>query len=301
MRSWNISRERCCLPDSSPAATGLETGAAPRSRLEISFAIGADGATQLTHQFAGYPFHLCRPFRLEGDPAGMLTLYLQSCSGGIYEGDRLSTFIQIGEGAAAHVTTQAATIAYGMREAGAHHRALLQAATGSLLEYIPDPVILFPRTRLDSRLIISAEPASRVIAAEAFLLHDPLAQARPFAALASLLQVEEARTGRLLFRDRIDITGEAWLTRNPGVTGTAAGMATMIMLGSHIDAVLEPLRARVEAASGLWAGASLLPDGVGAVCRILAQDSRGLRAGISAAWHAARMHWTGAEPAQRRK
>ena len=90
------------MPDSSPAPTELQVSAAPRSRLELSFAVGADGETQLTHQFAGYPFHLCRPFRLNGDPAGMLTLYLQSCSGGIYEGDRLSTFVQIAEGAAAH-------------------------------------------------------------------------------------------------------------------------------------------------------------------------------------------------------
>jgi urease accessory protein len=289
------------LPDSSPAATELETRAPPRSRLELSFAVGADGETQLTHQFAGYPFHLCRPFRLDGDPAGMLTLYLQSCSGGIYEGDRLSTFVQIGEGAAAHVTTQAATIAYGMRELGAQHYTLLEASVGSLFEYIPDPIILFPGARLDARLYVRAEPGSRVVAGEAFLLHDPLARARPFAALASLLQVEELRTGPMLFRDRIDITGEDWLARNPGVTGTAAGMATMIMLGSHMDAILEPLRARLEAVWGIWAGASLLPDGVGAVCRILAQDSRGLRAGISAAWHAARMHWTGIEPVHRRK
>ena len=139
------------MPDSSPAATELQRSAAPRSRLELSFAVGADGETQLTHQFAGYPFHLCRPFRLDGDPAGMLTLYLQSCSGGLYEGDRLSTFMQIREGAAAHVTTQAATIAYGMRELGAQHHARVEASAGSLLEYIPDPIILFPGTRLNSR------------------------------------------------------------------------------------------------------------------------------------------------------
>ena len=289
------------MPDSSPAATELQRSAAPRSRLELSFAVGADGETQLTHQFAGYPFHLCRPFRLDGDPAGMLTLYLQSCSGGLYEGDRLSTFMQIREGAAAHVTTQAATIAYGMRELGAQHHARVEASAGSLLEYIPDPIILFPGTRLDSRLMISAEPGSHVIAAEAFLLHDPQARARPFAALASLLQVEEARNGRLLFRDRIDITGEAWLSRNPGVTGAAAGMATVIILGPNLHPFPERLRAKLHAIPGIWAGVSSLPDGVGAVCRMLAEDGRAMRAGLLAAWCAARVHWTGAEPPHRRK
>ncbi len=289
------------MPDSSPAPIELQVSAAPRSRLELSFAVGADGETQLTHQFAGYPFHLCRPFRLNGDPRGMLTLYLQSCSGGIYEGDRLSTFIHIAQGAAAHVTTQAATIAYGMREAGARHHAALETAAGSLLEYVPDPIILFPRARLDARLLIRAEPASRAIAAEAFLLHDPLARARPFAALASLLQIEERNSGRVLFRDRIDISGESWLSRNPAITGAAAGMATMVMLGPDAKILPERLRASLDAISGIWAGVSSLPDEAGAICRMLAQDGRGLRAGMAAAWRATRLQWTGTEPSPRRK
>jgi urease accessory protein len=292
------------LPDSSLAPRELTTRAnaeAPPSRLELSFAPGPDGGTQLVHQFAGYPFHLCRPFRLDGDPAAMLTLYVQSCSGGIYEGDRLSTFVEVDEGASAHVTTQAACIAYGMREAGARHHAALEAAAGSLLEYVPDPVILFPKARLDARLLVRAEPGSRVVAVEAFLLHDPLGQARPFARLASLLQIEDRGNGRVLFRDRIDIAGDAWIGRNPGVTGVAAGMATLIVLDSDAAALSERLRARLASVPDVWAGASLLPEGAGAVGRILALDGRALRAGIAAAWCAARLHWTGAEPPHRRK
>jgi urease accessory protein len=274
---------------------------APRSRLELSFAQGSDGETQLVHQFAGYPFHLCRPFRLSGDPQGMLTLYLQSCSGGIYEGDRLSTHIEMSEGAQAHVTTQAACIAHGMREVGAYHHAALGAGADSLLEYLPDPVILFPHARLDARLLVRAEAGSRVVAAEAFLLHDPLARARPFAALTSLLQIEEPNNNRILFRDRIDITGDAWVSRNPGVTGMAAGMATLVILGPDPNALSERLRAGLDAVPGIWAGASSLSDGRGAVCRILAQDGHALRAGITAAWRAVRLHWTGTEPPPRKK
>jgi urease accessory protein len=231
----------------------------------------------------------------------MLTLYLQSCSGGIYEGDRLSTHIEMGEGAQAHVTTQAACIAHGMREVGAYHHAALEAGPDCLLEYLPDPVILFPRAQLDARLVIKAETGSRVIAVEAFLIHDPLALGRPFTRLSSLLQVESPRGGRVLFRDRFDITGDAWLSRNPGVTGAAAGMATLVIFGADSNALLERLRASLNGVKGVWAGASLLSRGEGAVCRILAPDGRALRAGITAGWSAARLHWTGAAPSIRRK
>ncbi len=291
------------MPDSieSVSSAILDEPAGQQGRCELCFVAGADGATQLSSQFASYPFHLCRPFRLTGDPAGMATLYLQSCSGGIYEGDRLSVRIEASSGAQAHVTTQAACIAHGMRQAGARHLAVLQAAAGSMVEYLPDPVILFPRARLDTGLIIRAERSARVIAAEAFLLHDPLGLHRPFAALSSLLQVEEPGSGCVLFRDRLAVEGDAWIRRDPGVTADAAGMATLLMLSLDASILLERLRAALGATPGVWGGASLLPNGTGGVCRILAQDGCALRAGMSAAWRATRLHWTGSEPPCRRK
>jgi hypothetical protein len=81
-----------------------------------------------------------------------------------------------------------------------------------------------------------------VIAAESFLLHDPLRLDRPFARLSSLLDIENQNDGALLFRDRLNVSGDAWLVRNPAVTGKAAGMATVLMLGP--DSSLLPTKLR---------------------------------------------------------
>ena len=291
------------MPDSSvPSREGaLRSATGQRGRLELSFAASADGSTQLRHQFASYPFHLCRPFRLPGDPEGMATLYIQSCSGGIYEGDRLSIRIALDEGTAAHVTTQAATIAYGMREAGAEQHAALTAAPGSTAEYLPDPMILFPNARVETSLVVQWDPSARVAAVESFLLHDPRGSGRPFSRLSSLLQVQHAQSGSLLFRDRLDIPGEAWTRRSPGMAGDAAGLATVIVLDREAAALPVRLRAALHGIRGLWAGASLLPNGIGAICRMLAADGQALRSGVAAGWSAARMEWTGAAPPRRRK
>ena len=175
------------MPDSSVAVrdavawpVGYDHG-----RLELGFAVGADGVTRLQRQFASYPFHLCRPFRFAGDPPEMATLYVQSCSGGIYEGDRLSLRIDAPARAQLHLTTQAATIVRSMRSAGARQESVLEAGAGSLVEYLPDPLILFPKARLETSLRVSAHRGARLLTGEAFLLHDPLGLGRPFAHLGA--------------------------------------------------------------------------------------------------------------------
>jgi urease accessory protein len=291
------------LPDSSLALR--DVGRRPlgheQGRLELGFAAGGDGVTRLSRQFARYPFHLCRAFRFAGDPPEMATLYVQSCSGGIYEGDRLSLRIDAPARAQLHLTTQAATIVRSMRGTGARQGTELEAGPGSLVEHLPDPLILFPQARLETSLRVKADREARVLSGEAFLLHDPLGRGRPFAHLVSLLQVEERASGRLLFKDRLAVAGEDWTARGPGVTGDAAGTATLVMLGPDAPSLVTRLRSAMDAIPGLWGGASLLPRGAGAVCRFLARDGRALRSGLDAVWRATRLHWTGTEPRTRRK
>jgi urease accessory protein len=291
------------LPDS--LGTLLQATEPPvgheQGRLELGFAVGADGVTRLRRQFASYPFHLCRPFRFAGDPPELATLYVQSCSGGIYDGDRLSLRIEAPARAQLHVTTQAATIVRSMRGAGAWQETVLEAEAGSLVEYLPDPMILFPQARLETTLRIRTDRDARLITGEAFLLHDPLGLGRPFARLGSLLTVEDRVGGRVLFRDRLALHGEDWLARSPGVTGDAAGTATLVILGPDAPDLVTGLRSAIEAVPRLWGGASLLPRGIGGFCRFLAQDGRALRSGLDAVWRATRLHWTGIEPRTRRK
>jgi urease accessory protein len=291
------------LPDSSVAirtAAGRAAGH-EQGRLLLGFAVGGDGTTRLQRQFASYPFHLCRPFRFAGDPPELATLYVQSCSGGIYDGDQLSLRIEAPAQAQLHVTTQAATIVRSMRGAGAWQETVLEAGAGSMVEYLPDPLILFPAARLETSLRVLADREARLITSEAFLLHDPLGLGRPFARLTSLLEIRDGASGGLLFRDRLAARGADWTRRIPGVTGDAAGTATVAVLDRDAAGLIDPLRSALDAVPGLWGGASSLPHGAGVVCRFVARDGRALRAGLDGLWRAVRLHWTGAEPRTRRK
>lgn len=290
------------MPDDGASGPAVE--AAPRvrggGRLDLDFAVDADGATRIVRQFASYPFHLCRPFRYPGDPEGMATLYLQSCSGGIYAGERLEVEIAVRAGAAVHLTTQAATIARGMRNGGAVQAVALRAAEASLVEYLPDPTILFPDCDLETGVAIVLDPSARLIICKSFLRHDPAGAGRVFTRLVSALTLRDP-SGRLLVRDRFAIAGEAWAGACPGVTGTAAGLATILAVGPGAAALLPVLRTAIDDDAGTLAGASLLAGEVGVSCRLLASDGARLRSGIGAAWKAVRRHWTGRDPVVRRK
>ncbi len=81
-------------------------------QLDLAFLADAGGRTTLRRGHVTYPFHVGRSWPVPGDPEGMITLYVQSCSGGVFEHDDLTWRIVAREGAKAHITTAAATIVH---------------------------------------------------------------------------------------------------------------------------------------------------------------------------------------------
>lgn len=275
--------------------------AAAAGRLDLAFARSADGLTFIERQYAAYPFHLCAAHRFEGDPPGMATVYLQSSAGGIYEDDDLNVTLEAGPGAEAHVTTPAATIARGMT-VGARQTVAIEAREGAFLEYLPDPVILFPGARLASRLAVRADEGATVLASDSFLSHDPAGRGAMFERFHCETAILD-REGRALACDRFEITGALLAERLPGLNGDCLAQGTLYVIHRvrKPAALVEALRRALAAEAEAYAGASALPNGCGAWARVLAADGAALKAAMHAAWAAAREALTGTQPAPRRK
>jgi urease accessory protein len=278
------------------------SGAPPdRGQARLVFARDGRGRSYLREQFASYPFHLCRPHRFEGDPPGMAAVYLQSSSGGIYQHDRLCLAIAAAERAQAHVTTQAATIVHGMSSGHAEQRVSIRAGAGCLLEYLPDPMILFPGSRLSCRLAVRADPGATVILGEAFFCHDPEGRHRAFDWLLNEISVE-AGDSSLLARERYQVSGEAFAARTPGLSGGMPAEGCVHVIAPERGApLLDALREAIMGIPGVQAGASELPNACGVWARVLARDGQALRRALASAWAAARRACTGQAPAPRRK
>jgi urease accessory protein len=271
-------------------------------QVDLRLARSPDGATYLAQQRAGYPFHLGRSLFMPGDPPGMPTLYVQSCSGGIFEHDRLAWRVVAEAGTAAHLTSSASTIVHSMTDGEAVQEVCIDAGEDALLEYLPDPLVLFSGARLTSRVSIVAHPAATVLACDAIVPHDPHGGTRPFGWIDSRLALL-APDGTPLARDRCRLTGALLAHAVPGITGGYRCVGSFLAATRRVPGatLATALRAALEGLPDAYASASTLPHDAGAWMRVLARDACALRGALQRAWYAVRAALLGTQPAARRK
>ena len=293
-------------PDGSGTAETDASSGAGRSlvsgKLDLEFAADADGRTYVRRQFAGYPFHVCRALFQDRDHPSLATLYVQSCSGGIYEDDRLDLMLGTARGAEAHVSTQAATVVHSMPSGSATQRVRIQCEGGSYLEYLPDPQILFPDSRFRSEVVVSLGRDAVALASDSFLCHDPSGRDGKFASYFSEIVVED-ETGKALAIDRMKVDGQAFRDSCPGISGCFAAQGTMIVAGldfsaSAVAGELHKVRLDRDVAA---IGCSRLPTSAGLLVRVLAADGAALKLALHQVWCAARLALKGSRPVERRK
>ncbi len=257
------------------------------------------GRTHLAEQRTPHPFHITRPFRFAGDPEGMATLYLQSSSGGLYGDDRLSLDIAAGPRAAAHVTTQASSIVHHARGGETRVEVRLAAGEDALLEYCPDPAILFAGARLDAQVVARLGPGARLVLADAALTHDPAGIGAPFDRYRNEIRIETTDGAPLLI-DRGVVAGADWHAR----CGGWPCLGTMIVAGA-IDAraVGDGLRGAIDQPIGgaAYAAVSVFEERRLVLLRVLATDGAALSTALETGWSAARTGLTGHPPRRRPK
>jgi urease accessory protein len=271
-------------------------------RLDLSFAADGDGRTYLHRQYASYPFHVCRVHYHDREHPGLATLYAQSCSGGVYENDRLELTLAAASRAEAYVSSQSATVVHSMSSGAATQRVRLDCASGSYLEYLPDPQILFPGSRFRSEVAVRLTGNAVALVADAFLTHDPEGRGEHFDDYFSAIVIED-EAGKALAVDRLKIDGIAFARSCPGVSGRYAAQGTLIIAGLDLPAadLAGALRAIDLGRDVAVIGFSRLPNGCGTIVRVLAADGAALKRALHQAWCVVRLTLKGSLPAERRK
>ena len=273
-----------------------------KGRLDLVFKPDAEGRSFLGRQFATYPFHVCRVQYLDAEQPHMASLYLQSSAGGLFAGDELDVSIACEANAMAHVTTQASTIVYRMPNGEACQRTALEVGAGGFLEYLPDPMIMFPQARLHNRLSLKLAGNATAIVVDSFLSHDPGGTDRPFGLYGSETEITDG-TGRRLVLDRFHTSGADCRAGIVGVMGGYGMQATILAASTAVSprSLLEALRHGLEDTPAVHGAASTLPNDCGAWVRLLADDGAALKDAVTTLWMALRRKITGQVPARRRK
>jgi urease accessory protein len=279
------------LPLSSFA---FDAGRAAEAHLVAEF---AGGRTILRRQHVGYPLHVTRGFHLDAARPDLLTLYIQSASGGLYAGDRLELDVAVGANAALHLTTQAATVVHDGKDAASTQQMRVSVGKGAFCAISSDPYVLFPGANLSVDTVAVVDDDAILFLADGISVHDPRRSGRAFRQYASRQRVMRP-DGQLLLKDFGRVAGEA--LRN-GPLGTMAAVATALVIAPRAKwPSVEALTQAVDR-SGCIAGASEAPNNAGLAIRILAPDGGILARGIEAAFHVAAHGTLGVELARRRK
>ncbi len=283
----------------TPVAVGEVAATVARSDSEVeaslSFASGG-GRTFLARQSVPYPFHITRPHRLDAARPDIVTLYLQSASGGLYHGDRLALSIEARPDACAHVTSQAATVAHRAAAESIRVSTRLTVHPRATLALTTDPYVMFPGARLAVATEVVLHPGASALLAEGFAAHDPSGGAATSAALETEVRVR-TESGRTLVEDRSLFRGDDFAGLG-GALGGWRSMGSVLILGGTIDP--EALQSRLDAI-GVLSGASRLPNEAGWSVRLLAKGGGGLARGLELVFAAGFEALTGCIPARRRK
>jgi urease accessory protein len=273
----------------------------PKPHLDLSLGVHRD-RTFIERQFSRYPFHICRPLYVDNHPRGMATVYVQSCAGGIFSGDQLRVRVRAQAHSQTHLTSQASTVIHRMTGSSAVLDTSVQMEEGAFVEYLPDPVILFPEADLTSRFSLQLNERSVAIFSDSFLMYDPYHQGKYFSNFTNETSVYNS-DNELLCRDRTSVSGLEVAEQNTGIIGTKTAVGTFYYLhsGQDVDRMHEKLSDSIQDVSTAYVGVSTLPSEAGIWARIIASEVADLRHAMEYLWFAAREHATGHRPLKRKK
>jgi urease accessory protein len=263
--------------------------------LELRFEATERG-TGLVHDYATVPFHISGTLSHDPHP-DVETVFVQSPTGGVAQGDRHDVTVELGPEAVAHVSTQSATKVQTMRSNYAAAETVLSVGTDGHLDYVPEPIILHAGARFHTTLDLHLESNATAVVGEV-LVPGRLARGERFDFERYLSRVSAHGPDGLLFEDTTHLApGEELAGAGPsaaGVMGEFTVYGTLFVVAPGCDDDLaDSLHEAVagtsaEAPNAARGGATTLPNGAGVVVRAVSTRTETAVGALHAAWESAR-------------
>ncbi len=263
----------------------MTAAAAPRLQrangaLTLRFGVEQGGATRLADLYQSDP---CRALLPSPDPGEPVTAVLITTAGGLTGGDKLKLSVAVDAGAAALCTPQAAEKIYRSPDDSAAALELtLDVASGAMLEWLPQEMILFDGARLHRRIAVSVAADSRLLAGD-ITVFGRIARGERFSTGSLFDRWQVRRDGRLLWTDATRLEGEiaAALDHPAGFAGAVA-QAVILYQGPDAGGARDRLRELPDHESGCAWGATVI-DGL-LLLRLLDSDAARLRRQFARLW-----------------
>jgi len=122
--------------------------------------------TILKDSYSEGAFKITRPVYLT--TSGEAYFYIMNPGGGYVDGDTYKIDIGVEEAASAVVTTQSSTKIYKTRNRPAFQETNIYLKSGSVLEYLPDPIIAYQNARFKQTMVVKMEKDASFICSDIF-------------------------------------------------------------------------------------------------------------------------------------
>jgi urease accessory protein len=271
-----------------PSSSLLE-GSDQHGLLALGFGTDVRGRTALTRCEQRFPLRTTVPMYLDDADRGMAFIYVQNPTGGVFDGDRLVTELELDSGARVHLTTQSATKLHDMAGGQANQRLRFALAEGAYLEHLPDPLIPQAGARFAQHTRIVLGAGAACVTSE---IAGPGRRARGerFGYRELVLETEVRRDGEVLCIDALRLSPETTRPPAPGVLGARNYLCSMLVIAPDRDVgrLVDSLGAALDAENAGLGAAGALPNDAGVLVRALCTRATEARRALMAAWRAAR-------------
>lgn len=254
------------------------------------------GSTRLVTMERQAPLLVQRPLYWDRSLPDMACLMIIHSSGSVLQGDRFEVRIDVGSGAQAHVTTQAATKVHQMDANYAAQAQEVTVASGGYLEYLPGLTIPHRHARYvtDTRVVIPPDAT--------MLLSETVMPGRKYHGDGELFEYDvfsstvraQRPDGERLFTEKLLVEPPRQGVRTVGVMGGFDVFGTVYVLTSTdiADRVMARTPASYEP-DAVVSGATRLPNEAGVVLRVLGFESGPVRARMREFWDVVRQEALG--------
>jgi len=274
-----------CFPEDVPSQFASFDGKIPQMDVGKTGKIGflkltlesdsQRNKTIITEQLSRVPLYVQKALYYDETIPSMAHVFVLSPSGGVLQGDRYRTDIELKNGAISHITTQGATRIYKMNSNYATQMINLNVGKNCYLEFLPEQLIPYKNTRYYQRATFNVDDSATLVYSET-IVPGRVAMGELFdydvCCLKTLCYDDKQE---MKFHDNCILEPKKQTMNSLGIFGnkTAHSMMYVVTKQECIEELYEAINQLFKDNDEIIGGASILPNNSGLSVRVLSNSS----------------------------
>ena len=274
-----------CFPEDVPSQFASFDGKIPQMDVGKSGKIGflkltlesdsQRNKTIITEQLSRVPLYVQKALYYDETIPSMAHVFVLSPSGGVLQGDRYRTDIELKNGAISHITTQGATRMYKMNSNYATQMINLNVGKNCYLEFLPEQLIPYKNSRYYQKATFKIDDSATLVYSET-IVPGRVAMGELFdydiCCLKTLCYDDKQE---IKFHDNCILEPKKQTMNSLGIFGnkTAHSMMYVVTKQECIEELYETINQLFKDNDEIIGGASILPNNSGLSVRVLSNSS----------------------------